>query len=119
MGIQINVLGSHQRDELRLELNGCMTYAKLTIEYARPNRPPTSLALDICPMQAGARLRNDPDAKPKITEKTYSPGRVLPNGNQITNTANAPKIISAACVLILPYRSAIPPASNRPNVEAL
>ena len=45
-----------------------MTHAKLTIEYVKPNLPPTSLALEICPMQAGARLRNDPEANPKMTE---------------------------------------------------
>jgi hypothetical protein len=44
------------------------TYATLTIEYVRPNLPPTSLALEICPMQAGARLKNDPEANPKMTE---------------------------------------------------
>ena len=79
-----------------------MTYAMLTIEYVSPNLPPTSLALEIWPMQAGARLKKDPEARPKILENMYSPGRVFPKGSQITNTAKTPRAMRAAWVLILP-----------------
>lgn len=68
MGIQISVLKFPLVMNYRTRFG--TTYAKLTMEYVRPNLPPTSLALEICPMQAGARLRNDPEANPKMTEKT-------------------------------------------------
>jgi hypothetical protein len=70
-------------------------------------------------MQAGARLKNDPEANPKRQLKTYSPGSVLPNGSQITNMAKTPTAISAVWVFIRPYLSATPPAISRPIVEHL
>jgi hypothetical protein len=107
IGIQISVLGlsiSHQPNHTRDHKydRNKMTYAKLTMEYVNPNRPPTSLAFEICPIQAGARLRNEPDASPNTEEKVNSPARVLPKGNHITKTARAPSAMSAAWVFILP-----------------
>lgn len=70
-------------------------------------------------MQAGARLKKDPEASPKTQLNMYSPGRVCPKGSQITNIAKTPTTISAVWVLIRPYLSAKPPASSRPIVEHL
>jgi hypothetical protein len=70
-------------------------------------------------MQAGARLRKDPEASPKTQLKRYRPGSVFPNGSQITNMAKTPTAISAVWVLIRPYLSATPPAISRPIVEHL
>lgn len=84
-----------------------------------PNLPPTSLALEICPIHAGARLRNEPDASPKTQLNTYNPTSVLPNGSQMAKIAKAPRHIKPVWVLIRPYSSAIPPANKRPMVEHL
>lgn len=70
-------------------------------------------------MHAGARLRNEPEARPNTQLNTYSPASVLPNGSQMANMANTPRHISPDCVLMRPYLSAMPPAIRRPRVENL
>lgn len=70
-------------------------------------------------MQAGARLRKEPDAIPNTQLNTYKPGKVFPNGSQIAKMATTPNVIRAAWVLIRPYLSAIPPTRSRLRVENL
>lgn len=70
-------------------------------------------------MHAGARLKKDPDARPKTQLNMYNPASLFPNGSQIAKIASAPTHIRLVWVLIRPYLSAIPPASKRPMVENL
>jgi hypothetical protein len=70
-------------------------------------------------MHAGARLKNDPDASPNTQLKMYSPGRVWPKGSQMVKIARAPRQMSAVCVLMRPYLSAMTPVMRRPTVEKL
>lgn len=70
-------------------------------------------------MHEGARLKKDPEARPKSTLNVYNPGSVFPKGSQIVKMAIAPSAMSPVWVLIRPYRSPTAPASNRPTVEAL
>lgn len=80
---------------------------------------PISLALEICPIQTGARLTNDPDARPKSALKMYRPGSECPKGSQMAKMAVAPTAISAVCVFSRPKWSAIAPAKKRPKQEPL
>jgi hypothetical protein len=70
-------------------------------------------------MQAGARLKKEPDARPNMALNMYNPGSVFPNGSHMTKIANTPRQMRPVCVLIRPYLSAMAPAISRPRVENL